>query len=362
MIGMCDIHYESFEELPQELKDKFKPNKVTKQTKQGFLVFINELNKHGDKLVGDYTNATTKILIKFNKCGHIPPKGIGVDHYKRGQGCPICSSKQVQQGINDLATTHPHLVQYFVNIEDTINYTYGSSKPVELKCPICGTVKKETVVIKNIAKGHFSCDNEQCSLNMNIRISEYTKALWDNDEYRIKQEKNYNNEEYKTKMSDISKQRWENEEYRKTMVEKIREYSWKGGITYIANYLRSFTRQWDKDVRQAYNKKCVLTGAKCNTHNSAVHHLYGFNMIVEQAHAINNIEIKPQVRDYTKEELQLLENYVLEWHKDTSNGILLSNEVHKLFHNTYGYGNNTPQQFEEFKARYLNHEFDNELN
>ena len=133
---------------------------------------------------------------------------------------------------------------------------------------------------------------------------------------------------------------------------------WKGGITPISKHLRGCTKQWDKNVRQTYDKKCALTGVKCTTTNSTVHHLYGFNMIVQEAHVINNIEIKPQIKDYEKEELQLLENYVLEWHKDTSNGVLLCNEVHNLFHYEYGYGSNTPEQFEEFKQRYLNGEFD----
>lgn len=80
-------------------------------------------------------------------------------------------------------------------------------------------------------------------------------------------------------------------------------------------------------------------------------------MIVLEAHNINNIEIHKTIGEYTQEELHKLEEYVESWHKDTSNAVLLSDEIHDLFHNLYGFGDNTPEQFEEFKQRCLNGEF-----
>lgn len=148
--------------------------------------------------------------------------------------------------------------------------------------------------------------------------------------------------------------------------EKVSETMWKGGITPISSYLRNLpiVEQWLNDCKKQVNYACELTGkvgGKLHTH-----HLKAFNTIVLEAHKLNNIEIHEIVGEYTQEELYKLEEYVASWHKDTLNAVVLCEEVHNLFHNCkdedgnvlYGKGNNTPEQFEEFKERYLNGEFD----
>ena len=158
--------------------------------------------------------------------------------------------------------------------------------------------------------------------------------------------------------------------YQKDKAKKQMEEQWKdedmkwkmgykGGITPISDYLRHLlvVSQWRKDTYIKENNKCQLTGKKVHGGNSDVHHLYGFNMIVLEAHELHNIQIKPQVKDYTEEELHKLEEYIASWLKDTSNAVLLSKEVHDLFHSLYGYGDNTPEQYEEFRERYMAGEF-----
>ena len=62
-------------------------------------------------------------------------------HILHGIGCSCCRGLTVVRGINDVATTHPEYLEYFVNIEDAYHVTYSSSKEVLLRCPRCGCKK-----------------------------------------------------------------------------------------------------------------------------------------------------------------------------------------------------------------------------
>lgn len=77
-----------------------------------------------------------------------------------GCGCSVCcsASKTVVKGINDIATTHPHLIKYFKNIKDAYKYSFGSGKKVWLICPDCGFEKLCTIC--SFISQNFSC--EQC--------------------------------------------------------------------------------------------------------------------------------------------------------------------------------------------------------
>lgn len=92
-------------------------------------------------------------------------------HLLSGQGCSCCNgNKTVIKGINDIATTHPQLSKYFVNIEDAYKYSYGSGKKVLLKCLDCGTEKE--MKISNLNNKGFCCS--KCS----DKISYPNKAMF----------------------------------------------------------------------------------------------------------------------------------------------------------------------------------------
>ena len=138
---MCKdyVEYNNFDELPEKLKEKFKSRaKGLKldESKNGYVDFINLLNSHGDELVEDYVAVATKTRIKFGKCGHVAD--ITPNNYKRGRCCGVCGGKQIQQGINDLATTHPHLAKQWhitKNGDSTPHMvTQGSHKQIWWQC------------------------------------------------------------------------------------------------------------------------------------------------------------------------------------------------------------------------------------
>ncbi len=92
---------------------------------------------------------------KCNKCGYdegyIDEKNLLNLH----QGCSCCSGKTTIVGINDIMTTRPDLVKYFVNKADCNKYRQGSGKKVWFKCPDCGAEKK--IAIFQVARQGFSC-------------------------------------------------------------------------------------------------------------------------------------------------------------------------------------------------------------
>lgn len=200
-------------------------------------------------------------------------------------------------------------------------------------------------------------ENEDYRQMMSEKSTRVLKEKWKDDEFRAKM----TSEEFRKTISNSIKEKWKDDEYRKKLT-KENSYMWKGGITPIKKYLCEIpdVHQWKKEALHNSHYKCQLTCMPGNG-DLNVHHLYSFSNIVRDAHSKYNIEIKNAYTDYTEEELQLLMKYVSEWHCNTTNAIVLNENVHKLFHELYEYGDNTPEQYEEFKQRYLDGEFNETL-
>ena len=129
---------------------------------------------------------------------------------------------------------------------------------------------------------------------------------------------------------------------------------WKGGILSTYQELRSDTKDWFKESMDFCGYKCVITGGEFDN----VHHTTAFREIVDQIFKITGINVKQQVCDYTNEELQTLRDELKELHRIYGYGACINKEIHKLFHDNYGYTKFSPFDFLDFIYRIDIGEFD----
>lgn len=122
------------------------------------------------------------------------------------------------------------------------------------------------------------------------------------------------------------------------------------GYYTLINYIRMNISDWKKKSMESSGYRCVLTGEEFDD----IHHKYGFNLMLNETFKIIDIDDRESIDDYTNDELKL----ILDTFKSVQNkyplGVCVSREVHKLFHKIYGYGNNTPDQWDKFEQDYKN--------
>lgn len=158
---------------------------------------------------------------------------------------------------------------------------------------------------------------------------------------------------YHTSVDDLSKTKG-CPECRQERTSGENHHNWNGGVSSLNSYLRDKIKPWIRKSESIYDGKCVLTGDKSDT----VHHLYGFNLIRDEVLQRLRLDIKTEINMYSDQELKLITWACKNLHIKRGLGVPLKNNIHDLFHNLYGRGDNTPEQFEEFKIRYRVGEFD----
>lgn len=108
-----------------------------------------------------YKSSGHRGVYSCNSCG--AKRYIINSHFKTRKtvcdnGCHgIGNNNKLIAGINDLATTHPHLTHYFVDERKATQVSKGSDRKVDLKCPYCGYVK--TMFCHSFVDRGFSCPN-----------------------------------------------------------------------------------------------------------------------------------------------------------------------------------------------------------
>ena len=129
---------------------------------------------------------------------------------------------------------------------------------------------------------------------------------------------------------------------------------WKGGIldTYVE--LRSDTKDWFNESMEFCGYKCVITNGEFDN----IHHTTAFRDIVDQVFELTEIEVRPKVCDYAEDEFKELRSTLKDLHSVYGYGACINKNVHKLFHDNYGYTNFSPFDFLDFIYRIDIGEFD----
>ena len=130
--------------------------------------------------------------------------------------------------------------------------------------------------------------------------------------------------------------------------------NWKGGITNFYQELRSDTKDWFNESMEFCNYSCVVSGLNFDN----VHHTTAFKDIVDETFKLVDIDKRNTVSDYTEEEFDNLTEVLKYLHNEYGLGACITKEVHKLFHDNYGYKDFTAYDFLDFVYRIDIGEFD----
>ena len=125
--------------------------------------------------------------------------------------------------------------------------------------------------------------------------------------------------------------------------------------TEIANYknLYRYVRQrivpWRNSVREKCNYTCAITGCRSNI---IVHHIRSFNLLLEECIEMLDFPLHDDFGTYTQGQLDEFVKSFLELQEYYGDYVCITEEVHDKFHNIYGCGDNTKEQWEEFIKNY----------
>lgn len=256
---------------------------------------IEKINETGCKFIQfeeEYHGNTTKIRIGFI-CGHIGVKGFN-SFNRGGLICQDCSRKE-----HDKKIVKPE--EDIIKKIEELGFDF-------LEFPN-GYVNGKSYVSYACEFGHITTKRIQ-HLNQNGTCRECK---------RIKQ-----SESQRGKLG----------------------FRWNGGITELNHYLRHYLNRWKIESAKACNFLCIIE----NKPFEVIHHLYSFNSLVSDTLNSLDLPIKSKVCEYTESEILSIKDKFLEL-QDRSMGVCLTKKAHDIFHSYFGAGNNTSEQFEEFKQR-----------
>lgn len=131
--------------------------------------------------------------------------------------------------------------------------------------------------------------------------------------------------------------------------------NWQGGLTNFYQELRSDTKDWFNESAEFCDYSCVISGLNFDN----VHHTTAFKDIIDETCRLTGLDKRGNVSDYTDEEFDTLTDTLKYLHNEYGLGACLTKEIHKLFHDIYGYKDFSAYDFLDFVYRVNNGELDN---
>lgn len=112
----------------------------------------------------------------------------------------------------------------------------------------------------------------------------------------------------------------------------------------LREFIRINNSKWKKDSMRSCNYKCVITGQRFDE----IHHIVSFAFLLDSSLHELGYGFNYDTRCYTSSELKAILNKFKEIQGRYPLGVCLTKDKHEKFHLAYGYGNNTPEQWDEF--------------
>lgn len=137
-----------------------------------------------------------------------------------------------------------------------------------------------------------------------------------------------------------------------------RDYSGYGNISKL---FRGHIQSWKTASMERCNYQCIFSGSK----DYVVHHLHGFNMIVQEVFQIlddDGLLHGDNLSDYTADELNNMIKVFQTIHNKYPLGVCVRKDIHDLFHTLYGSGCNTKEQWEAFVDKYYDGKYSEIIN
>lgn len=321
-----------------------------------------DTNKDCELISTIYTNVNTPLEFKCNSCGEHFYRDFGHLKQRKKFKCQKCV-KHTAGAPNNILD-----VEIFIKENDKDNLCtllsteyINYNTPLRFRCNKCGKIFERDFSHLKRGAGRFQCPT--CGIAQGASHKKYTK---EDVEKKIGEKGylmvgNYLNAEtpfeVKCKNNHLTTLIFSQFLCGKSGCKKCRDLNnrgenspnWKGGESEVIDCLRKSLKDWKFKVLKRDNFKCAITN---NYNDLVVHHLKSFNTIIQESSQELNIPILKKFSDYKDiNDFYILKDRVMEKHS-LNIGITLNRDVHNSFHNRYGKGNNTIEQFNEFKSSY----------